>query len=307
MRKVAGARPIPAARISTGMPREHYIPDVLHAVEPAEDLPLVFDSPHSGTVMPEGVAHNASDWQLRINTDLFVDDLFDHVTDHGAGFLRAFFPRTFVDANRSEREIDPSLLVEPWPGPVVETRKTRVGLGVIRKYIAKGEPMHPEPLTVDEVTWRLETFHRPYHTTLAAMLDGARERHGAVWSVNCHSTKSVGAAMNRDEGQRRADVILGDLDGQSAEPAFVAATAEAFRDKGYGVAINDPFKGAEIIRRFGAPEAGRHAIQIEINRALYLDEDTYEPAPGFEALRRDLMEITGRIADFVRDRAADEG
>ena len=279
---------------------EYLILDVLRALEPKDGIPLVFDSPHSGTVFPHGFTCNATDWQLLINQDVHVDELFAHVTGQGAGLLCALFPRAFIDPNRGALEIDPSMLAGPWPEPLVETRKTRAGMGVIRKYIVKGQLMHDRPLAVDEVRSWIESYHAPYHRVLAEMLDRAHARHGAVWHVNCHSTKSMGAAMNIDDGKRRADIILSDLDGKTSDAAFMDFVAWCFKDKGYSLSINYPFRGAELINRFGDPENDRHSIQIEINRALYLDEATYEKSAGFDGLRRDLEEVSVAMASFVR-------
>jgi N-formylglutamate deformylase len=286
---------------------EHLIPDVLHALQPRKGVPLVFDSPHSGTVFPEDFSCNATERQLRMNRDIFVDELFAHVTGQGAGLLCALFPRVFVDPNRNAGEIDPSMLAEPWPEPLKQTRKTKAGLGVIRKYIVKGVPMHDRPIGVEEVRGWLETYHAPYHRTLAEMLDHAYRRHGAVWHVNCHSTKSKGAPSNIDEGQRRADIILSDLDGKTTNPDFIEFVAECFRAKGYSLSLNYPFRGAELIHRFGDPDNDRHSIQIEINRALYIDEVTYEKSDGFEGFRRDLEAVTGRLAAFVEAQAGGAG
>jgi N-formylglutamate deformylase len=283
---------------------EHLIPDVLHAIQPEEGIPLIFDSPHSGTTFPDGFTCNATEWQLRMNQDVHVDELFDHVTRQGAGLLCALFPRVFIDPNRSAQEIDPSMLAAPWPGPLKETRKTRVGMGVIRKYIVKGVLMHDQALDVDDVRTWIETYHAPYHRTLADMLDRAHARHGGVWHINCHSTKSTGAAMNIDEGKRRADIILSDLDGKTTGPEFIDFAADCFREKGYSVSINYPFRGAELIHRFGDPANERHSMQIEINRALYLDEETYEKSDGFTVLRDDIEQITGQLGAFAAEQAA---
>jgi N-formylglutamate deformylase len=285
---------------------ESHIPDVLHALQPHDGVPLVFDSPHSGTTFPEDFTCNATEWQLRMNRDIFVDELFAHVTDHGAGLLCALFPRVFIDPNRNAREIDPSMLAEPWPEPLKQTRKTKAGMGVIRKYIVKGTLMHDRPLGVAEVQSWIETYHAPYHRTLAEMVDRAHERHGAVWHINCHSTKSRGAAMNIDEGQMRADIILSDLEGKTTDPAFINLAAECFREKGYSISLNYPFRGAELIHRFGDPDNDRHSIQIEINRGLYIDESTYEKSADFENLRRDLEDVTARLAAFVMDQVGNE-
>lgn len=286
---------------------ESLIPDVLHARQPVDGVPLVFDSPHSGTTFPDGFTCNATEWQLRMNRDIFVDELFAHVTDQGAGLLCALFPRVFIDPNRNAREIDPSMLAEPWPEPLKKTRKTKAGMGVIRKYIVKGTLMHDRLLDVEEVRSWIDTYHAPYHQTLAEMIDRAQGRHGAVWHINCHSTKSRGAAMNIDEGELRADIILSDLEGETTEPEFINLAAECFRAKGYSISLNYPFRGAKIIHRFGDPGNDRHSIQIEINRGLYLNEETYEKSEGFEGLRQDIADVTARLASFVADRVGATG
>jgi len=278
---------------------EHRIPDVLHALEPENGVPLIFDSPHSGTTFPSGFTCNATPWQLRVNVDVHVDELFSHVVRQGAGLLQALFPRTFIDANRSVREIDPSMLAEPWPGPMVESRKTKVGMGLIRRHIVPGVLMYDRPLAVDEVRSRIDTYHAPYHQLLSDMLDRAHARHGAVWHVNCHSMKSAGTSMNIDEGKRRPDFVVSDLDGKTSGPVFLEFTAESLRAKGYEVSVNYPFRGAELINRFGDPSGNRHSIQIEINRALYLDENTYEKSIDFEVLRGDLTTLSAEMVAFV--------
>jgi N-formylglutamate deformylase len=283
---------------------EHHIPDVLRGLEPRGGIPLVFDSPHSGTTFPADFTCNATEWQLRMNQDIHVDELFGHVTAQGAGLLCALFPRVFIDPNRGAGEIDPSMLAEPWPEPLKETRKTRVGMGVIRKYISKGVLMHDRPLEVAEVRSWIDTYHAPYHRTLADMLDRAHARHGAVWHINCHSTKSTGAALNIDEGKRRADIILSDMDGKTTGREFIDFAAECFRAKGYSISINYPFRGAELIHRFGDPANDRHSMQIEINRALYLDESTYEKSGQFNALRQDIEAVTSQLGRFVVEQAS---
>ena len=271
------------------------------SVEPAEALPLIFDSPHSGTNFPESFLCAATAWQLKTTVDAHVDELFRHVVDQGAAFLEALFPRTFVDPNRSEHEIDPALLDGPWPHTVRETRKTKAGNGVIRRTIA-GVRMYDRLLPVEDALWRLRCFHAPYHDALAALLERAFRRYGAVWHVNCHSMKSVGPANKFNPAAQRPDFVIGDLDGTTADPAFTALLADLLRERGYSVWINTPFRGAEIVYRYGDPARDRHSIQIEVNRALYLDEKTYEKSAGFKFLRQDLMVATRGMADYVLEK-----
>lgn len=281
--------------------RNHLIPGVLAALEPVKGLPLIFDSPHSGTAFPAGFSCAASAWHLTTNVDAHVEELFGGVVDHGATLLHALFPRTFIDPNRSELEIDPALLSGPWPGNMKETQKTRAGMGLIRRYIVPGVKMYDALLGVEEVQSRIDDFYLPYHRLLRDFVDRAHAAHGAVWHVNCHSMKSVGTAMNVDSGRPRPDFVISDRNGTTADTAFTNRVAALFRERGYNAQVNDPYQGAEIIERLGDPANSRNSIQIEINRALYLDEDTYEKSSGFEELRRDIDGVTRHIAnDIVR-------
>ena len=282
------------------MPR--ILPEILIRHDPEtgdgrpEPVPVVFDSPHSGTMYPPDFEYAAPFDVMRRAEDAFVDELFASAPDHGAALLAALFPRSYVDPNRHEHEVDTLLLNEPWPHPILHTHRSSRGLGVVRRLVRATVPVYDRRLSVVEVQSRIARYHRPYHDELQTMLSDAHGRFGAVWHVNCHSMKSTA------KGRQRADIVLGDRDGATCEAEFTEFVRETIEDMGYSVALNHPFKGAELVIRHGDPAAGRHSLQIEINRGLYMDEARIEKSEGFAALRADIDRLIAAIADFARAR-----
>ncbi len=280
---------------------DRHVPGVLLSRGPTGPaLPLVFDSPHSGRDYPEDFGHAVPVALLRRAEDAFVDELVETAPSHGAAVLTALFPRAYVDPNRHEHEIDPVMLGEPWPHPIVASEKVEMGLGLVRRLIKGNVDVYDRPLTVAEILARIEGFHRPYVAQLARLLDNAHETHGAAWHVNCHSMRSAG--RQRGRSIPRADIVLGDRDGASCDADFTAFVTEVARGLGYRVALNDPFKGAELVTRFGRPQDSRHSLQIEINRALYMDEDRIEKRADFAAFKQDMDRLIAATSDYVRDR-----
>lgn len=263
------------------------VPLLIHRPE-GRAAPLVFDSPHSGIEYPPDFAPAASRRDIATTWDAHVDALFRGVTEAGAVLLAATFPRAYLDANRAADDIDPELLDAPWLGPVALSDHARRGMGLIRRYALPGVPMYHRRLSVEEVRRRIDACHRPYREALGGEIDAAFRRHGRVWHFNCHSMKSRGNAMNIDAGRSRPDFVIGDRDGTSADADVTRWVADHFVALGYRVAINDPYRGADIVRAHGDPARGRCSVQIEINRALYMDESTCEPGPGFARLRDHL-------------------
>ncbi|HTO81819.1 MAG TPA: N-formylglutamate amidohydrolase [Methylomirabilota bacterium] len=274
------------------MPR--IIPNVLIRHDPVADaVPVVFDSPHSGAVYPPDFDFAAPFAVMRRAEDAFVDELFESAPRHGAGLLAALFPRSYVDPNRHEHDVDPKLLAEPWPDPVVASDHGRRGLGVVRRLVRSTVPVYGRRLSIAEVQARLSSYHRPYHLELRSMIDAAHARFGAVWHINCHSMKSTA------KGHPRADFVLGDRHGTTCESEFTEFVATTLRDLGYSVALNHPFKGAELVARHGDPAGGRHSLQIEINRGLYMDEERIERSPGFAPLQTDIDRLIAATARYV--------
>jgi N-formylglutamate deformylase len=273
---------------------------------PAGAAPLVLDSPHSGEDYPADFEHAVPRALVRRAEDTHVARLWRGALAHGATLVEAHFPRAFIDANRGLEDIDPALFApgQRWPGPVALTRKTEQGIGLVWRLARGGTPMYARGLTVAEVERRIERCWRPYHDAVARALDERHAAFGTVYHVNCHSMPAVGDALSDDPGRERADVVLGDRDGTSCESAFTRLCAEAFAALGYSVAVNDPYKGVELVRRHGRPAERRHSLQIELKRTLYMDETTLEPNAGYPRLARDLGEVAAAIAAHARAAAA---
>jgi N-formylglutamate amidohydrolase len=270
------------------------------SLEPvAGAAPLVLDSPHSGREYPGDFGYAAPFEALRRTEDAYVDRLFEDAARLGAGLLSALFPRSYVDPNRHETEIDPLLLADPWPGEIRPSERAEKGLGVVRRLVGPRLAVYDRLLPSVEIQARLEGYHRPYHDKLQAMLDATHARFGQVWHLNCHSMKAMGRGRQGTPAPIREDFVLGDLDGESCDPAFRDLVAGELRAMGYSVAINAPFRGAELVTRHGMPDQGRHSLQIEINRRLYLDEMSVMTHGGFERLKSDLDRLVARIVDFA--------
>ncbi|HUR56471.1 MAG TPA: N-formylglutamate amidohydrolase [Opitutaceae bacterium] len=258
---------------------------------------MVFDSPHSGLDYPPDFEPVASRAAILTTWDAYVDELWGGVPAAGATLLTALFPRAYVDANRAANDIDPEVLDAPWPHATVRSDYTRRGMGLIRRFAEPDVPMYARPLSIAAVKHRIGRYHEPYRRALRETLDAVGRRQGVVWHFNCHSMKS-GNGRSNGAAAKRPDVTIGDRDGATASPRVTDWVAKFFRDRGYTVAINHPYRGGDIVRTQGDPARGRHSIQIEINRALYMDEATCERGPRFGALRAELTAFAHAAADF---------
>lgn len=267
----------------------------------APAVPVVFDSPHSGTRYPDDFRSIAPLALLRRAEDAFVDELFGSAPDHGAPLIAAEFPRIYIDPNRDLVDLDPAMLDGLWPDPLVPSRKTELGVGLIWRIMPPDSPLYDRLLGVEEVRRRVETCWRPYHRAVAAAIEQTHERFGKVWHVNCHSMPAVGNAASEDGPVARAEFVLGDRDGTTCEPGFTAFVAGQLRDMGYKVKINEPYKGVELVRRYSDPAKGRHSLQLEINRKLYMDEQRIEKTAGFEALRANIDKLVAAICRYARE------
>ena len=276
-------------------------PSVLRLTPPtAPQIPLLVDSPHSGFEMPRDFGTAASPEQLRTTWDGFVDELWGDAPALGATLLAATFPRAYIDVNRSNHDIDETLLSEPWPTPLTPTDYTRRGMGLIRREALPGVPMYARALTVAEVQGRIEHYYRPYREALATQLDSLRGEHGTVFYLDAHSMKSRGNAMNVDAGALRPDIVVSDRHGRTADAQHTAFVADCFRAQGYSVQLNDPYQGGDLVRSFGAPTDGVHAIQVEVNRALYMDEAQFTRNEGFERLQAACSACVRALGEYAR-------
>lgn len=276
--------------------------DLHHPTAPR--VALVLDSPHSGTEYPDDFGAAIGRERLRVSEDSYVDELYAAAPSLGATLITARFPRVYIDPNRSLLDIDASLLDSPWPGPAIPSRKTQLGIGLIWRLLDSGEPIYARKLTVEEVKRRIVAYHQPYQRAVKDALDAAHEHFGAVWHLNLHSMPAVSSSISEEgPGRERADFVLGDRDGTTCEPEYTALVAATLRGLGYVVKINDPYKGVELVRAFSDPKAGRHSLQIEANRRLYMDERSRRKTAGFDRLRQDLDKLVAAVADYATQRA----
>lgn len=269
---------------------------------PDKQIPLIFDSPHSSRFCPPDMHATAPAAALMSGWDAYVDELWSGAPQSGATLLAAGVHRSYIDFNRARGDIDPELLDQPWPQPIQVSDKSKAGMGLIRRYALPGVPMYQRKLSVAEVQQRIERYYDPYHAQLRQLIDGAHARFGQVWHIDCHSMKSVGNAMNIDNGARRPDFVLGDRDGSAADPAFTQWVAQQLQALGYVVKINDPYRGAELVRAYSDPQHGRHSMQIEINRALYMDEQSLERSAGFARLQEHLAQLVQAMSRYISDK-----
>lgn len=257
---------------------------------PEVTLPLVFSSPHSGSVYPSSFVEQSrlDPRALRRSEDAFVDALFRPVVNMGAPLIAARFPRAYLDLNREPYELDPQMFDGRLP-PFANTRSMRVagGLGTIPRVVGEAQEIYAQRLPAAEATRRVEMFYKPFHTALRRLVDQAHAEFGFAILIDCHSMPST--SFGKDE-PARADVVLGDRFGTSCSGLITDALEQELRARGLSVLRNKPYAGGFITEHYGRPARDRHAIQIEINRALYMDERTLEPHAGF-----------GRIAAILAD------
>ncbi|HEX3673972.1 MAG TPA: N-formylglutamate amidohydrolase [Rhizomicrobium sp.] len=253
-----------------------------------QTVPFVFASPHSGRIYPQSFVDQSrlSALTLRRSEDAFVDGLFASVVASGAPLIAARFPRAYCDVNRSPAELDAAMFDGRLTG-AIDTTSPRVnaGLGVIPRIVRDGAEIYREKLAAHEADERLARLYRPYHAALTKLLEMTYARFGVAVLIDCHSMPSAAAVP---------DVVLGDRYGMAAAPALVRMAERIFGARGFSVARNAPYAGGYTTHLHGRPQRGVHALQIEISRALYLDEERIEPAPRFEAFR-------ARIADAVSE------
>ena len=261
---------------------------------------VVFASPHSGRDYPWSFLRKTTlnEHSVRSSEDAFVDQLFQTAPRHGAPLIRAGAPRALVDLNRSADELDPALI----EGARRSGHNPRVasGLGVIPRVVANGQAIYSGKIPMAEAERRIDTYWRPYHEALQAQLDQAHAMFGQAILIDCHSMPHEAMDSVARSGVRRPEVVLGDRFGAAAAPWIVDRIEEAFTRAGLAVARNTPFAGAYVTQHYGRPARNRHAVQVEIDRALYMNEQLIRPNGYFETFCGILDGVVARIADIGR-------
>ncbi len=262
------------------------IAGVIEGVAPK--TPLIFCSPHSGRVYPaEMMAASAlNSAEIRRSEDAFVDSLIEGAAAHGAAVLVNRYARAFVDVNREAYELDPAMFEDQLPDfAIARSARVAAGLGAIARIVADGQEIYTRKLTFAEARGRIEAVHVPYHAALARLVESAKAAFGQAILIDWHSMPS---AAGRSASGRGADFVLGDRFGQSCGGRVVELVERTLRLSGYRVARNNPYAGGFTTEHYGRPSEGVHALQVEIDRSLYLDEATLEANSGFGGLKADL-------------------
>jgi N-formylglutamate amidohydrolase len=264
--------------------------------------PLVLDSPHSGHDFPADFDAVVTEAELRESEDCYVDELYAGAHELGVPLLAATFPRTYLDPNRHAGDVDLELLDGPWPWEYRPSGKARIGKSLVWRTLEDGRPIYGRRLAPEAVQRRIERFHAPYHRALQELLDSSLKSCGKVYHINCHSMRSVAGKQSEDgAGSVRPDFVLGDRDGTTCDPAFTELVRRVLAGMGYRVTVNDPYKGVELIRAYSDPRAGRHSLQIEINKSLYMDEASLQRNAGFSRLQKNLGELLRAVLDEISD------
>jgi N-formylglutamate amidohydrolase len=275
-----------------------------------QSAPFVLCSPHSGRVYPrQFLAQSRLDPQtLRKSEDCFVDELFQGAAELGVPMIAARFPRAYLDVNREPYELDPELFADPLPD-YANSHSVRVvgGLGTIARIVADGEEIYRTRLGVDEALARIEQLYFPFHAALQSLIAETKAQFGYAILIDCHSMPSAQTAQSSGP---RPDFVLGDRFGAACDPKLTRFLRDTLAAEGYDVQLNRPYAGGYITEHYGRPYRGVQAVQMEINRALYLDEARFTPAPGFVRLKIDLTRIAGMlfsaIPAMIEHRAAAE-
>jgi len=271
-------------------------------LEPAEGKgPVLFNSPHSGSTYPRDfLATSRLDiGTLRRSEDSFVDELIAGVVKHGFPLMRAHFPRCFVDVNREPYELDPRMFEGRLPS-FANTRSMRVagGLGTVARVVGDAQEIYDQRIPVDDALRRIESLYKPYHRSLRRLFTKLHRDFGAAMLVDCHSMPST--AGHRDE-RPRPEFVIGDRYGTSCVGVVSETVELTLRTLGYSVSRNKPYAGGFITEHYGNPAAGLHAIQLEFNRGLYMDERRFERATGFGRLAADLEILADALAAVPSD------
>lgn len=260
--------------------------------KPDYHSPFVYNSPHSGRIYPAAFlqASRLDSLTLRKSEDAFVEELFRPAVKHGAAMIHAQFPRAYLDVNREPFELDPQLFDGELPS-YANTGSIRVigGLGTIARIVTESEEIYREAPTLEEALERIRHLHQPYHKALSGLLNAARRRHGLAILIDCHSMPSAPAMYGHD---KKPDFVLGDRFGSSCASTLTNLASNTLNELGYSVTLNKPYAGGYITEHYGQPPKNVHALQIEINRSLYMDEDRFLKTARFSQIQEDMEKLT---------------
>jgi N-formylglutamate amidohydrolase len=272
----------------------------------ARAVPLILASPHSGTAYPGDflAASRLDPLSLRRSEDSFVDALFAAAPELGAPLLSARFPRAYLDVNREPWELDPAMFSDPLPHFVnARSPRVRMGLGTIARVVASGEEIYARKLSFTEAKQRVDRLYYPYHQALRRLVEETEAAFGGLLLIDCHSMPSAGSAAAQDG----PDIVLGDCHGAACAPYIIEAARSFLAGRGFSVALNIPYAGGFTTGHYGCPQQRRHAVQIEINRALYMEERSYQRKPGFTRLAEQMTALVEHLGRVMQTSLARQG
>ncbi len=269
-----------------------------------QTAPVVFASPHSGRdYPPEFIAASKLDMlKLRRSEDAFMDEIFAAAPDYGAPLLCARFPRAYVDVNREAFELDPGMFEDPLPD-YVNTASPRIaaGLGTIARVVTDGEDIYHGPIRFEDALKRIEAHYEPYHRALAGLVEATKKRFGGCLLIDCHSMPSGVSPALEGGGRRPVDVVLGDCFGTACAPVITDIAQRALEAMDFIVTRNKPYAGGFTTRHYGRPKDGIHVLQVEINRALYMDEKRVKRGDSLPEITRRIGRLMRVLVDIDRD------
>jgi len=260
--------------------------------------PLVFASPHAGRIYPDDMmaASRLDEQDIRRSEDALVDGLIERGRKAGAALVLCQVARAYVDVNRDPWEMDPAMFKDALPAEARSSARVAAGLGAVPRVVGDGRQIYARKLDFAEAQARIARVHAPYHEALAGLLAEARARFGLAVLIDWHSMPSAAGRAEARRGRPKPDMVLGDRHGASCAPGLTSLVRRELEAAGYVVSINRPYAGGWTTQTHGRPADGAHALQIELDRGLYLDERTLEPRPGYARLRQDLERLFAVLA-----------
>ncbi|SCA57526.1 N-formylglutamate amidohydrolase [Candidatus Terasakiella magnetica] len=260
--------------------------------------PVVYASPHSGRCYPKDFVENSplDPIALRRSEDAFVDELYEACVKQGSPLLKANYPRAYLDVNREPYELDPAMFEDPLPSYVnIDSPRAQAGLGTIAKMVTNGNNIYAHKLKFEEADQRIKKIYHPYHSALRQMIEQTHKAYGACLLIDCHSMPS-GISKSGSPPHDYADIILGDRFGSSCASWITDHLQNLLEDEGFIVKRNRPYAGGFTTQHYGRPDQHIHTVQIELNRALYMDEATISPNEGFEKIKKHLNNIIAQLS-----------
>jgi N-formylglutamate deformylase len=275
-------------------------PGVYHRYDArAPEVPVVVDVSRSGREYPPDFRSPLSFTEVHDNASMYMEDFYSTAPDHGATLLYACFPNTYVDSNRDISDIDPAVLDGEWPVPLRPSGAGKRGLGLIKTTSRYGHQFQEHPLTVAEISHRIENYHVPYHRELSRIIRQKRADFGIAVQLSCHCMSAVGMPTHPDAGEPRADFCIGDMGGRTSSPEYTDLIVSTIKDEGYSVTVNTPYDGGILMSNNADPADNVHSLMIEINKRLFMDIETFKLTAGALPTRLMVEKIIDRVCSHV--------